>query len=135
MREVTAPEVQALRIFVVENHPDTLLYLTMYLECLGHAVASACTVKEARDALGKGGFDVLISDIGLPDGDGWELLRHVLARPAKPLFAVAMSGFGRHTDQVRSKDAGSRHHLLKPFEPARLNVILDEAAHELAFAS
>ena len=135
MREVTAPEVQALRIFVVENHRDTLLYLTMYLESLGHAVASASTVKDAQDALDNGEFDVLISDIGLPDGDGWGLLRQVRARAIRPLFAVAMSGFGLNADHVRSKDAGYRHHLLKPFEPAELNVILDEAAHELTVAS
>ena len=135
MSEVTVPEVQALRIFVVENHPDTLLYLTMYLESLGHTVTSAGTVKEAREAFSQKEYDVLISDIGLPDGDGWELLRQVQTRLTRPLFAVAMSGFGLNADHVRSKDAGYRHHLLKPFEPAELNVILDEAAHELAAAS
>ncbi len=65
---------------------------------------------------------MLISDIGLPDGDGWELLRQVQAQSARPLFAVAMSGFGLNADHVRSKDAGYRHHLLKPFAPAELNV-------------
>ena len=134
MSDIAAQEPQALRIFVVENHPDTLLYLTMYLESLGHAVASACTVKDAWHALDKTAYDVLISDIGLPDGDGWELLRQVRVRPARPLFAVAMSGFGLNADRVRSKDAGYRHHLLKPFEPAELNVILDEAAHGLSVA-
>ncbi len=134
MSDAAAHKLQALRIFVVENHRDTLLYLTMYLESLGHAVASACTVEDALKALGKTEYDVLISDIGLPDGDGWELLRRVPIRSARPLFAVAMSGFGLNADHVRSKDAGYRHHLLKPFQPTELNTILDEAAHELVAA-
>ncbi len=134
MNDIAAEEPHALRIFVVENHRDTLLYLTMYLESLGHAVASAQTVKGALAALGEGDYDVLISDIGLPDGDGWELLRQVPIRLVRPLFAVAMSGFGLNADHARSKDAGYRHHLLKPFAPAELNVILHEAAHELVTA-
>lgn len=134
MTDVTTHSPQALRIFVVENHRDTLLYLTMYLESLGHVVASARNVEDAREALGKGEYDVLISDIGLPDGDGWGLLRQVRAQSARPLFAVAMSGFGLNADHLRSKDAGYRHHLLKPFETAELNAVLDEAARELAVA-
>lgn len=131
MSEVAAPETKTLRVFVVENHRDTLLYLTMYLEGLGHTVASARTVKEAQGALCKGGYDVLISDIGLPDGDGWELMRQVRKYSSPPLFAIAMSGFGLNADHVRSKDAGYRSHLLKPFEPAQLDVLLKEAAREL----
>lgn len=133
MSEVPAPEPpRALHVFVVENHPDTLMYLQMYLESLGHVVASARTVKEALEALGQAEYDVLISDIGLPDGDGWELLRQVLrARPARPLFAIAMSGFGMNADHLRSQQAGYRHHLLKPFEPAELNAMLEEAARGL----
>ncbi len=58
MSDVAALEPQALRIFVVENHRDTLLYLTMYLESLGHAVASACTVEDAREASGQRGISM-----------------------------------------------------------------------------
>jgi two-component system CheB/CheR fusion protein len=113
---------------VVENHKDTLLWLTRYLEMMGHTVLSARTMREALEGLPKAGCDVLISDIGLPDGDGWELLRTV--RLAHPVYAVAMSGFGMSSDRAKSVAAGYRHHILKPFDPSALDAILEEAARE-----
>lgn len=120
----------SLRVFVVENHPDTLKYLRMYLEQLGHSVRSALTLSEAVVELRAADYDVLISDIGLPDGDGWEILRR--AQLNHPIYAVAMSGFGSKADRHRSHEAGFRHHILKPFVPNELDAMLDEAAHELA---
>ena len=134
--KLPAPEapLRALRVFVVENHPDTLKYLRMYLEGMGHEVLSALTLHDALAALPEADPDVLLSDIGLPDGDGWELLRRMEGRFRRPVYALAMSGFGLHADQVRSREAGFRHHLLKPFPPDRLGDLLDEAARELANA-
>ena len=123
----TAP--RALRIFLVGNHRDTLESMQMYLEILGHTVESARDMKTALAALPGADCDVLISDIGLPDGDGWELLRRV--QLPHPIYAVAMSGFGLSADHLRSKEAGYRHHLLKPFNPAELDVLWQEAASEL----
>ena len=119
-----------LRIFVVENHADTLKYLSMYLEALGHVVVSAKTMAKALLMLPDAGCDVLISDIGLPDGDGWELLRTV--RLPGPIYAIAMSGFGMNADHLKSKAAGFRHHLLKPFVPDELDTALEEAGLEAA---
>jgi two-component system CheB/CheR fusion protein len=121
--------LKPLRIFLVENHKDTLHWLTLYLEMMGHTVLSARTKTEALEALPKAGCDVLISDIGLPDGDGWELLRSVSL--SRPLYAIAMSGFGMTADHAKSLAAGYRHHILKPFDPSALDVILEEAAREL----
>lgn len=115
-----------LRIFVVENHADTLKYLTMYLEQMGHEVESAKTMNEALDALPNADCDVLISDIGLPDGDGWELLERV--KLPHPVYAIAMSGFGMNADHAKSKAVGYRHHLLKPMNPDELDTMLEEAA-------
>ena len=129
LSEVDAP-AKALRILVVEDHRDTLTYLTMYLESLGHVVGSAQTVKDAREFWDRAEYDVLISDIGLPDGDSWELLRRIRAHSPRPFFPMAMSGFGLNADHLRSKDAGDRHHLLKPFEPEKLNLLLMETACE-----
>lgn len=124
---------QPLRIFVLENHPDTLKYLAMFLESLGHTTVRARTMKEALAALPEADCDVLISDIGLPDGNGWELLERMRKEKlAHPPYAIAMSGFGTTADQGKSRAAGYRHHLLKPFDPERLEVMLDEAARELA---
>lgn len=124
-----AIQTRPLRIFVVENHPDTLKYLTMYLETLGHTVVSARTVTEALAALPAADCSVLISDIGLPDGDGWDLLERASFK--RPVYAIAMSGFGMNSDRAKSRAAGYRHHLLKPFDPDELEVMLEEAAEEL----
>ena len=126
-----SPEiVRPLSIFVVENHADTLKYLRMYLEQLGHHVRVARTMTEALAELPGSDCDVLISDIGLPDGDGWQLLREVVL-PHLP-YAIAMSGYGMNADRLRSKQAGYRHHILKPFEPDELEAMLEEAARERA---
>jgi two-component system CheB/CheR fusion protein len=121
-----------LRIFVVENHADTLKYLRLYLQEMGHTVLSAQTMKEALATLPSAHCDVLISDIGLPDGSGWELLNE--AHLAGSIYAIAMSGFGMNSDRAKSKAAGYRHHLMKPFAPDELDRMLEEAARERAAA-
>lgn len=120
----------ALRIFIVENHDDTRFLLGLLLEQLGHTVVAAANVKDALADIPGAGCDVLISDVGLPDGDGWELMRRLGSE--RPRYAVAMSGFGMSSDRERSLAAGYRHHLLKPVEPNQLENLLDEAATEIA---
>jgi two-component system CheB/CheR fusion protein len=115
-----------LCIFLVENHADTLLYLRRYLEQLGHRVETADTLRAALEKIPHTAIDLLISDIGLPDGDGWQLLEQL--GPDLPFPAVAMSGCGANADRKRSRAAGYRHHLFKPFLPEELDPILAEAA-------
>ncbi|MEO7115533.1 MAG: response regulator [Caldimonas sp.] len=119
-----------LRIFIVENHDDTRFLLGVLLEQLGHTVHAVATMKEGVEQAGSGDWDMLISDIGLPDGNGWELL--VALGDRAPPYAVAMSGFGMASDRQKSLAAGYRHHLLKPVEPNQLEALLDEAASEIA---
>ena len=121
---------RALRIFIVENHADTLKWIALYLREMGHTIFSAQTMAEALKELPGADCDVLISDIGLPDGDGWQLLR--AARLPRRVYAIAMSGFGMNADRIKSKAAGFRRHLLKPFVPDELDEALDEAAREAA---
>lgn len=125
-----ASEPSALRIFLVENHADTLKWLTLYLEQMGHHVTSAQSVSGALETLPTGAWDVFISDIGLPDGDGWELLQQ--ANLPDDVYTIAMSGFGMNADRLRSKSVGYRHHMLKPFNPDELDGLLEEAAREMA---
>ena len=127
----SSDSVRPLAVFVVENHPDTLRSLRMFLESLGYVIHSAGSVAEALAAFPRAGCDVLVSDIGLPDGDGWELMHALTAQGRAPAYAVAMSGFGMSADHLRSREAGFRHHLLKPFAPDDLGAMLDEAAAEL----
>ena len=125
-----------MRIFVVENHAGTLKYFHLYLESEGHTVLDARSVSEAFDAIPRSECDVLISDIGLPDGKGWDLLKRLKAEGLPhPAFAIAMSGLGTPEDVERSREAGFRHHLLKPFSPDKLEVVLEEATRELAARS
>ncbi|HEV7405004.1 MAG TPA: response regulator [Chthoniobacteraceae bacterium] len=120
----------SLRVFIVENHEDTLKWLAIYLESVGHLVQSARSMTSALEALSTAVIDVLISDIGLPDGDGWELLRRAGLPPR--VYAIAMSGFGTQSDRLKSRDAGYRQHILKPFVPDDLDAMLEEAQREQA---
>jgi CheY-like chemotaxis protein len=117
-----------LRIFVVENHEDTRALLSLFLERTGHSVQSAATMAEALERWPASGSDVLVCDVGLPDGSGWELLG--LLRPAPALFAVAISGYGLRADREKSGAAGFRRHLVKPVEAESLERVLDEAYRE-----
>ena len=124
--------VMPLRIFVVENHEDTRFLLCLLLEQSGHAVQSAGTLAEALELLPASNSDVLISDVGLPDGSGWELMQKL--QLDRPIYAIAMSGFGMGSDRETSRAAGFRHHLVKPVEPADLERLLRQAASERAAA-
>jgi CheY-like chemotaxis protein len=128
MSELVA--VRPLRILVVENHPDTLESLKLYLEDSGHQVITSMTVSEASALLQHSECEVVICDIGLPDGTGWDLM-HTINKLPKRVFAVAMSGFGMNADSVRSREAGFRFHLLKPFKAAELDRVLGVASDEL----
>ena len=110
---------EPLTFFVVENHQDTLDAIRMFLEAQGHKVEAAVDVTSALKLAPGIQFDVLVSDIGLPDGDGWELLKKLRA-DMPSVRAIAMSGYGMRADLDRSKAAGFGAHLIKPFGPAEL---------------
>jgi CheY-like chemotaxis protein len=119
-----------LRVYIVENHDDTRTLLALLLEQMGHTTFAAATMGQALNDIPVLDCDVLISDIGLPDGDGWELLQK-LELP-RAIYAVAISGYGMNADRAKSKAVGYRHHLVKPTGPEQLATILEKAARELA---
>ena len=102
----------------------------MYLEIRGHRFVAATSLRETLATLPDADCDVLLSDVGLPDGDGWELLRRLQPQLRRPIYAVAMSGSSLPTGLQRSQEAGYRHHLPKPFKLAELDAVLAEAAGE-----
>ena len=128
MNEVRS-DSPALRIFVIEDHDDSLQALRTYLEYLGYVVLSARTKAEALDEMPTANCDILISNISLPDGTGWELIQEV--GKSRPAYAIAMSGHGTTADRERSAKAGFRHHLVKPVSPESLSILLEEAFVEL----
>ena len=126
------PSNGILRIFLVDDHADTLKYFCLFLESLGHQVAHATSMKQALAEIPSTNCDVLISDIALPDGDGWQLLTQLReSNLPYPSYAVVTSGIGAPADRAKSLAAGFRHHILKPFDPRNLIKILKEAADEL----
>ena len=131
----SSPNSKPLRIFVVEDHEDTAKYLCLYLELLGHSTACAGTMSQALKKLPRVGCDVLLCDISLPDGNGWELLPLIDARLPQPTYAIAISALVGEPARATSKKFGFRHHLDKPFQPAELVALLDDAANALASLS
>lgn len=118
-----------LEILVVEDNPDILRYLVLLLEQAGHRARAAATLAEALDAAARGPVDLLLSDIGLPDGSGLELLRHLRDdRPRLP--AVAISGFGSDDDVRHSLEAGFSTHLTKPLDFRRIAAAIRNALAE-----
>ena len=110
----------------MEDHPDSRKYLRLFLKMKGHTVREAKTLAEAKALFEEEEPQVLISDIGLPDGDGSDILRRVKVKG--PLYAIAVSGFGAAADVQKSTEAGFRRHLVKPFLPETLDAYLVEAA-------
>jgi len=105
------------RILLVEDHADTAEALGRLLEIHGFRVTVATSFAAAlehRDEV----FDALVTDIGLPDGDGIDLLREL--SPAGTLPAIALSGYGAGADVARSRRAGFRMHLTKPVDASDL---------------
>ncbi len=100
------------RILLVEDHRDTRQVLVRLLSGLGCIVTSVASVKEAIEAAESQRFDLLVSDIGLPDGTGMEVMRHVAAQHG--VKGIALSGYGQDEDLRRSREAGFVTHLTKP---------------------
>lgn len=116
-----SPAVPArLAILLVEDHADTALIMNRLLRAMGHQVTVAGNVRAACEKIAAGKFDLLISDIGLPDGTGHDILTR--ARPGMP--AIAVSGFGMPEDVQRSLAAGFAEHLVKPINPLALESVL-----------
>jgi PAS domain S-box-containing protein len=103
------------RILLVEDHEPTLGVLSRLLSRAGHEVITAQSVAAAHAAVATQSFDILISDLGLPDGTGLELIAALRAsHPAFP--AIAISGYGMEEDLLRTREAGFSAHLVKPVD-------------------
>src|SRR5216117_331396 len=113
-----------LRVLLVEDHRDTRRMLSRLLTHFGHQVLTADNVRSALDIVASGEIDVLVCDIGLPDGSGYEVVSQT--RRARPIKAVALTGFGTEEDLRRSKEAGFDFHLVKPVDFHELQTILDK---------
>ena len=110
-------------ILVVEDEPATLRLMARLLRGLGHDVTTADTFAGALEAERAGDFDLIISDIGLPDGSGLELMRRITdRRGAVP--AIALTGYGMEDDIQKSRDAGFTMHMTKPIDITKLGAMI-----------
>jgi CheY-like chemotaxis protein len=121
-----APKGEPLRILVVEDHSDTRRVLARLLRHFGHEISVADCVAVALDACRSSEFDAVLSDIGLPDGTGYEIIAE--AKRRQPVKGIALTGFGMEEDMRRSKEAGFDFHLTKPIDFAELRTVLAQIA-------
>ena len=113
-------------ILFVEDNEDTRRIMVRLLRSAGYQVLSAGTVQEALDVLGRQHVDLLLSDIGLPDGSGYDIMRQVKGH--KGIKGIALSGYGMEEDVARSMESGFSRHLVKPVKPTELNAAIRELA-------
>jgi len=121
------PRLDGLHILVVEDHPDSRELMSTVLEQAGASVTAVTSVKQAFEALKTRPPHALVSDIGLPDEDGYALIRRLRRREAKYggfLPAVALTGYVRDEDRARVLAAGYQAHLPKPVEAAQLTAAI-----------
>jgi signal transduction histidine kinase len=124
------PESRPLRILLVDDHLDTCTALERLLVRRGHLVAAAHNVRSAMEAAARNSFDLLISDIALPDGTGTELMTYLHAISRIP--GIAISGFGMNGDIEKSIEAGFSEHLVKPVKMENLEAAIDRVMAAVA---
>jgi len=115
-----------LRILVVEDHGDTLQALSRLLNHFGHEISVADGAQNALNIIDSKEFDVVLCDIALPDGSGYDVIAQ--AKRRRPVKAVALTGFGTSEDVERGREAGFDFHLTKPVDFHELRAVLGQIA-------
>ena len=117
--QVALSDNDGLRILLVEDHADTAMVIARLLRANHYQVQTASSVADALELASREPFDLVISDLGLPDGSGHDLMQQLLQRLG-PVKGIALTGFGMESDLDRSREAGFRDHLTKPIDMQRL---------------
>ena len=125
MREGAQPldSLNGIRILVVEDEPDTCEFLNRFLRGYGAEVVIARSAAEALSRVTNDHVDLMLSDIGLPDVDGYDLIRRIRNLPGSAgsaMPAIAVTAYARTEDRTRAFRAGYQAHLSKPIEPPEL---------------
>ena len=117
--------LEGLRILVVDDEPDSLDWITILLEQSGAIVQSASSAKTAIAAITEFKPDILLSDIGMPEEDGYGLLERVRSGGERQIPAIALTAYARAEDRERALAAGFQEHLTKPIDPKQLIAAID----------
>ncbi|MBA2743814.1 MAG: PAS domain S-box protein, partial [Chthoniobacterales bacterium] len=120
----TAQPWRKLRILMVEDHEHTALVMSRLLRRSGHEVVTANTVESAIEVLRSTKLDLLVSDLGLPDGNGFQVMRELAKRSRAK--GIAVSGYGMDEDLAQSSAAGFSAHLTKPISAEELTQTIKE---------
>ncbi len=120
--EIQPREARGAKILLVEDHEDTAKVLRRILEKAGYIVRPAGSVAAAREVAEQGEVDLVISDLGLPDGNGLELMQYL--SHSYRLRGIALSGFGTEEDVAASRAAGFTEHLIKPVDWEQLKLAI-----------
>jgi len=123
---------QGLKILLVDDHQDTCAALEKLLVRRGYLVAATHNMRSAMEAAVRNKFDLLISDVALPDGTGMELMMQLRAISNIP--GIAISGFGNNGDIERSLQAGFSEHLIKPVRLDTLQAAIEQALQGAAIS-
>jgi signal transduction histidine kinase len=126
-----AAGLDGLRLLVVDDDADTRELITFILKQCGATVTIATSAREALDIVAHSQIDILISDVGLPDSNGYELIREVRLldnENGRNIPAVALTAYAAAEDQRRALSAGFQFHLSKPVEPGKLIAVLSHLA-------
>jgi CheY-like chemotaxis protein len=109
---------ETLRILFVDDNADTAFVLSKFLSASGYIVKTAGSAAAALELASKEPFDIIVSDIGLPDVNGYELMKQI--RAFYPIQGIAMSGYGMEDDIRKSREAGFSEHIVKPASLSQL---------------
>jgi len=126
-------KLTGVRVLIVEDDPETLDMLKVILDQSQAEVTTAASATEALRALERSPTDVLVSDLAMPDLDGYDLIREVRSRPPERggnIPAIALSAYARAEDRMRALAAGFQLHLPKPIAEAELIAALAQFAHK-----
>jgi CheY-like chemotaxis protein len=117
---------RVLNVLLVEDHEPTLRALERLLRKIGHRVTGVTSVASASAAAAHDWFDLIISDLGLPDGSGLDLMRQL--REPYSGRAIALTGYGMESDIEASREVGFTEHLTKPVDMAALDAAIRRVA-------
>jgi CheY-like chemotaxis protein len=129
----TTQALVPMRLLLVEDDESSLLTLSRLLSRDGHKIVAVPSVALALAAAAKQPFDLVISDIGLPDGTGVEMMEKLRAQHG--LCGIALSGYGMEEDVARTRKAGFLAHLIKPIHIAELRRVLASLSSKLTQAT
>jgi signal transduction histidine kinase len=119
----------SLRVLLVEDHADTATTLARLLDLSGHRVRTVGSVAAALDAASREAFDIVLSDIGLPDRSGYDLMLELKEKYG--LKGIALTGYGMEEDVRRAHDAGFVEHVVKPINFDRLRAVIEHHSRQL----